>query len=334
MSTTGSGLSALSLFSGAGGLDMGVVATGVEIQLAIEMDADASASHADNVRSRRVLKGDVLDFEPLDLPVDSTKLDLILGGPPCTPFSKAGMWLEWKREGRDPHADLVSVFGRYVELLRPRAFILENVPGLASPRSPYRQAYELVLRRLTGAGYLLDAAVLNAAHFGVPQARQRLFLVGVRDGGQPSLPISTIKASVSAGEALQGLTPIPEAEEIVSGKWAHLIPLVPPGGNYLHFTKERGYPDPIFEWRSRYWSFLLKLHPDAPSPTIQAQPGPATGPFHWENRRLRVPELKRLFGFPDEAVFRGSRASVQRQIGDSVPPPLAKAVAESVIEAM
>jgi DNA (cytosine-5)-methyltransferase 1 len=102
------------------------------------------------------------------------------------------------------------------------------------------------------------------------------------------------------------------------------------GENYLYYTAERGHPDPVFTWRSRYWSFLLKLSPDRPAPTIQAQPGPNVGPFHWENRRLRVPELKRLFTFPDDFAFVGRRSSVQAQIGNSVPPLLARQVAEAV----
>ncbi len=96
----------------------------------------------------------------------------------------------------------------------------------------------------------------------------------------------------------------------------------------------RGHPDPLFEWRSRYWSFLLKLSPERPSPTIQAQPGPNVGPFHWENRRLRVPELRRLFTFPDDFTFVGRRASVQAQAGNAVPPLLARQVADCVARAI
>ena len=88
----------------------------------------------------------------------------------------------------------------------------------------------------------------------------------------------------------------------------------------------------MFEWRSRYWTFLLKLDPKRPASTIQGQPGPYVGPFHWQNRRLRVPELKRLQGFPDEFELAGSRRSAQLQVGNSVPPPLGAAVATAVRE--
>jgi DNA (cytosine-5)-methyltransferase 1 len=138
------------------------------------------------------------------------------------------------------------------------------------------------------------------------------------------------KPFVTAGEALDGLVCDPEPEEKLRGQYAPLLAEIPPGGNYLHYTVERGHPNPLFKWRSRYWSFLLKLDPDKPAPTIQAQPGPNVGPFHWENRRLRVAEIKRLFTFPDEFELVGTRASKQAQLGNSVPPLLAKQVFDEV----
>jgi DNA (cytosine-5)-methyltransferase 1 len=138
---------------------------------------------------------------------------------------------------------------------------------------------------------------------------------------------------MTAGQVLAGIDCDPEPGEVLRGQYGHLLPDIPPGENYLHYTAERGHPEPLFKWRSRYWSFLLKLDPERPSPTIQAQPGPNVGPFHWENRRLRVGEIKRLFTFPDEFELVGSRASIQAQLGNAVPPLLAEKVAERVIAA-
>jgi DNA (cytosine-5)-methyltransferase 1 len=136
---------------------------------------------------------------------------------------------------------------------------------------------------------------------------------------------------VTAGQALDGLECEPEPGEVLGGQYSHLLPQIPPGENYLHFTAERGHSQPLFKWRSRYWSFLLKLDPGRPSPTIQAQPGPNVGPFHWENRRLRVGEIKRLFTFPDNFELVGTRASIQAQLGNAVPPGLAEKVAAQFI---
>lgn len=343
---------AISLFSGAGGLDLGVEHAGYHVAAAVETDHDAADTMEKNFPGlvSPVIRQSILDVSTREI-VRAAGLkgrerpDLLVGGPPCTPFSKSGFWLEWKRAGLDPDASLLQAYTRVLAEARPSAFILENVYALTYNNKASRPAFERLLREIGEAGYVCQWSVLNAADYGVPQLRPRLFIVGVPKGRPaPQLPDpthhgrwerrstgqSTGLPHVTAGEALAGLVTSPEPEEVVRGQWAQLLPEIPPGENYLHYTAERDHPQPIFRWRSRYWSFLLKLSPERPSPTIQAQPGPNVGPFHWDNRRLRVPELKRLFGFPDDFEFVGSRASVQAQVGNSVPPPLAASVANTV----
>src|SRR3712207_2104614 len=109
----------------------------------------------------------------------------------------------------------------------------------------------------------------------------------------------------------------------MTGKWADLMPSIPEGRNYLWHTSRSGGL-PLFGWRTRYWNFLLKLAKDQPSWTIQAQPGPATGPFHWESRKLSAAELGRLQTFPDGLVYGCTRAGVQRLAGNAVPSALAE----------
>lgn len=356
--------SAISLFSGAGGLDLGVEAAGIQTAVAVEWNEDAADSMEKNAPTRYPGLREVLraDLSPL-ASGDSSGLnskdimhaggfttrnrpDLLVGGPPCTAFSKSGFWLDWKREGVDPAASLLQAYTRVLDDTKPRHFILENVYALTFNNKASRPALERLLAEINAAGYRFEHRVLNAADYGVPQARPRLFIVGVRGRGKvPTLPPPThhgewegrktdggTRRHVTAGEALRGLVTEAEPEETMRGQWSHLLPEIPPGENYLHFTAERGHPEPLFKWRSRYWSFLLKLNPDRPAATIQAKPGPNVGPFHWENRRLRVPELKRLFGFPDDYAFVGRRSSVQAQIGNSVPPPLAQRVAGAITE--
>ncbi len=273
--------------------------------------------------------------------------DLLVGGPPCTPFSKSGFWLEWKRAGLDPSASLLQAYTRVLAEAKPRAFILENVYALTYKNKASRPAYERLLREITDEGYDFRTKVLNAADYGVPQVRPRLFVIGVPKGSRlPTLPDpshtgmwerrmsgAATTPHVTAGQALAGVECEHEPGEVLGGQYAHLLPHIPPGENYLYFTAERGHPKPLFKWRSRYWSFLLKLDPNRPSPTIQAQPGPNVGPFHWENRRLRVGEIKRLFTFPDEFEFVGTRASIQAQLGNAVPPLLAEKVATQIFSA-
>jgi DNA (cytosine-5)-methyltransferase 1 len=354
---------AISLFSGAGGLDLGTEAAGFATVAAVEWDQDAADTMEKNAWTSFPQLNEVVRADLYPLAAGShdgvstddilcagglsrrNRPDLLVGGPPCVAFSKAGFWLEWKRAGMDPAASLLQAFTRVLAEARPRYFVLENVNALTFNNRASRPVYERMLREIHGAGYEFDQAVLNAADFGVPQARARLFIVGARRGERlPVLPdpthegmlgdrqLSTRRSHVTSGDALADLSSAAEPEEVLRGRWAHLLPQVPPGENYLHFTEQRGHPSPLFEWRSRYWSFLLKLDPNKPSPTIQAQPGPSVGPFHWEDRRLRVPELRRLFTFPDDYAFVGSRTSVQRQLGNSVPPLLAQRVVESVAQ--
>lgn len=279
---------------------------------------------------------------------------LLVGGPPCTPFSKSGYWLEYKRAGADPKASLLDEYVRLLDGIRPQAFVMENVYGLA-----YRNQNRSVLNRFLlgarSAGYAVEYRILLAADFGVPQLRQRMFCVGVRsdlidvpaDFWRFEWPAAThsgphetrtgwdrsLAPHVTAGAALATIADNPaEPEEHIQGTYEEELRAIPPGDNYLFWTAERGHPAPRFKWRSRYWSFLLKLSPDRPSPTIQGQPGPWVGPFHWESRRLRVAELKRLMTFPDDFTVLGSRRDQQLQLGNAVPPRLAAVVTRAVAD--
>ncbi|MFC4040947.1 DNA cytosine methyltransferase [Dactylosporangium siamense] len=339
---------AISLFSGAGGLDHGAEDAGYEVRAAVEWDRDAAATMEKNFTHLHssVITRSIVEVTTEEILASGgfragERPDLLIGGPPCTPFSKSGFWLEWKRKGLDPTASLLQEYTRVLREARPHKFVLENVYALTYNNTASRPAYERLLREIDDAGYIPIPKVLNAADYGVPQARPRLFILGVPKGTKilPAHPDPSHggtwerrttgpidRPHVTAGEVLEGLVAEPEPGEVVAGKYGHLLPDVPPGENYLHYTAERGHPDPQFRWRSKYWSFLLKLSPTRPAPTIQAQPGPYIGPFHWENRRLRVNELKRLFTFRDDFTFVGSRSSVQAQVGNSVPPLLAAKV--------
>jgi DNA (cytosine-5)-methyltransferase 1 len=339
---------AISLFSGAGGLDLGAEAAGFRVTAAVERNADAADTMEKNFAglSAPVIRADILEVPTREI-LRASGLrgretpELLIGGPPCTPFSKSGFWLEWKRAGLDPGASLLQAYTRVLAEAKPRAFLLENVYALTYNNRASRPAFLRLLKEIDEAGYQFVYGVLNAADFGVPQARPRLFVIGTPKGtALPELPEPTHAGRwerrtsrlqrgtphVTAGQALDDLIADPEPEEVVRGQYAHLLPGIPPGENYLHYTAQRGHPRPLFDWRSRYWSFLLKLDPDRPSPTIQAQPGPNVGPFHWDNRRLRIGEVKRLFTFPDDFDIVGSRASAQAQLGNSVPPKLAQQV--------
>lgn len=355
---------AISLFSGAGGLDLGVEAAGFQVRAAVELEDNAQSSLLANAGrwfpglEDRALFDDIvgLDFEELlaMARLAPGEVDLLHGGPPCTPFSKSGNWLAYKRAGADPKASLLDSYVDALWAIQPRAFLMENVFGLAY-NNHNRPILDRFVASVRAAGYSLDWHVILAADLGVPQLRQRLFCVGLRDDlldlpaalWQFEWPAAThdgpherrtkqdraLLPHVSAAEALADLSgdqsPV-EPEEVVTGTYAKELRQVPPGDNYLYLTAKRGHPQPRFAWRSRYWNFLLKLHPDRPSPTIQGQPGPWVGPFHWEDRRLRVAEVKRLMSFPDDYVVCGSRRDQQLQLGNAVPPLLGRRVAAQI----
>lgn len=338
-------LPAISLFSGAGGLDLGVERAGYEVRVALEHERDACSTLRANFPRATIVERDIRAISTSEL-LDYAGLrpgeaELVVGGPPCTPFSKSGNWLEYKRTGRDPEAGLLEHYLRILSEARPRGFVLENVFALAY-RNHNRRWLSLLLRTFEELGYQVRHKAVLAADYGVPQKRQRLLIVGRLDG-QPRFPDPThagphearqdwnraLPQHVTAGHAISALEDrddLAEPEEKVAGKYGHLLPEIPPGDNYLYYTAKRAHPRPIFEWRKRYWSFLLKLDPERPAPTVQSQPGPYVGPFHWCNRRLRLLELKRLQTFPDDYEIVGTRRSAQIQLGNAVPPLLAERV--------
>lgn len=342
-------LKMVSVFTGAGGLDIGFEAAGFQTLVAIEKDPDARTTIKLNRQEWGLLdEGDVLRIRP-DMVLANAgcvpgETDVLIGGPPCQPYSKSAYWVRGNtRRLNDPRAETISAMMDLAEALLPRAIVVENVRGIAYRNKD--EALRLVRRRLRainkahGTTYRTSICYLHATEFGVPQNRERAFIVALRDGRAFRAPLPTNARSPEANEgklppcprawdALAGMTPPPEEATSLrlSGKWAGLIPSIPEGANYLWHTK-RGGGVPLFGWRTRYWSFLLKLAKHLPSWTIQADPGPATGPFHWENRLLSIAEMASIQTFPAGWRFAGDYRSARRQIGNAVPAALAEAVA-------
>lgn len=343
-------LSLISLFTGIGGLDFGFEAAGYETRVALDSDPVACATVRLN-RDWPVLEGPIAEVSSAAIlkmaRLEPGEADLLIGGPPCQPFSKSGYWARGdSRRLSDPRADTLTEYLRVLRDTRPKAFLLENVPGLA-----YRGKSEGIevlkagladINRDLGTNYVLEVRALNSADYGVPQLRERVFIIGSREGKRFKFPAQT-HFSPDSQEALLGretyrtawdaFADLPSHGDDVSlrvkGKWADLLPSIPEGHNYLWHT-DRGGGSPLFGWRRRYWNFLLKLAKDKPSWTIQAQPGPATGPFHWENRRLSSEELCRLQTFPDGLRFECGHGDIQKLVGNAVPSALAETLAREI----
>ena len=347
-------LSLVSLFTGAGGLDLGMEAAGYDVRAAVEFDDDACETLRAN-RNWPVIEGNIHDVTSEEI-LDKAKakrgeIALLVGGPPCQPFSKSGYWrLGDTKRLEDPRADTLTAYLRVLRDLQPKAFLLENVEGLiykGKDEGLQHLRHQVAhINRTEGTNYSFERKVLNAADYGVPQIRERVFIVGARDGKRFTFPKETHidpdehgadmfskfrEPWMNCWDAIGDLNDTPRVGLAVGGQWGDLLPSIPEGNNYLWHT-DRGGGLRLFGWRRRYWSFLLKLGKNKPSWTVQAQPGSAVGPFHWKSRRLSMRELCRIQTFPDDFQITGTRTEVQRQLGNAVPSLLAEVLGRAMRE--
>ena len=341
-------LTAVTLFSGCGGLDLGFHRAGFSIQFALDSDSYCAESYRRNfptIPFHTVGIEQVPDSQFRRVRRDAGgEISVLFGGPPCPPYSKSRFYRKEKPRALadDIGEKTATGFLRALRLLKPSAFLMENVPGLAY--NVHRAALDFIVGAAESFGYTCEHGVLNAADFGVPQIRQRFFLVGLKDGSRFQFPSQThrnpsatnlssvhLPAWRTAGDVILDLDTGDELPgHRAGGKHYELLRKVPPGDNYLFFTEKRGHAEPQFRWRSRYWSFLLKLSPSLPSWTIQARRSNNMGPFHWRSRILTIPEVKRLQTFPDEWYLSGTVERQWRQLGNAVPPLLAEALARQL----
>lgn len=329
----------LSLFSGAGGLDIGFHDAGFNITHAVKIDErfaqslTANAAKGGYIDGTAVVCKDIRDFSLLE----GTKVDFIIGGPPCQTFSAAGRRASGVLGTQDERGTLFQEYVRLLRELQPKGFLFENVYGIvgAEAGKPWAE----IQQAFSNAGYRIESRIVDAADYGVAQHRERLIIVGTKTGAYrfprpthgPNSP--NRKCHVSAEQALDGSNSLEAVDDYqLGGRYGHLLEQVPPGLNYSFFTEELGHPKPIFAWRSKFSDFLYKADPEMPVRTLKAQGGQYTGPFHWRSRPFSVAELKRLQSFPDAYKIEGGRQVAIHQIGNSVPPQLSRILALSVLE--
>lgn len=293
----------LSLFTGAGGLDLGLEAAGFEIAGCVEIDEDSRRTLRQNRPGWRLAEpGNIHAYEPEQLlsvlGLDRGSVAVLSAGPPCQPFSKSGYWVNGdSRRLEDPRARTLSAYLAVVEVALPEVLLLENVEGLSfRGKDEGLKLLEEELKRINarhGTSYRPQMMRINAANYGVPQTRERVFLLAERGGGA-FRPLPPTHSESNGDKSYRGPMSHTTAWDAIGhldvehwdqslamqGKWRDLLSSIPEGQNYQWHTL-RGGGEPLFGWRTRYWSFLLKLAKSRPSWTLQAQPGPATGPFHW-----------------------------------------------------
>ncbi|MDA7742494.1 DNA cytosine methyltransferase [Francisellaceae bacterium] len=339
----------VSLFSGAGGMDVGVKNAGFKIIGASEIDSNACETYRKNHPETELIEGDInLNIDRITSFKD---IDLVVGGPPCQGFSVAG-----KMDLSDPRSQLVFAFCQVVEKLKPKAFIMENVKALGVLMK-FEKVREEIIRRMEGNGYQVTLNVLNAKDFGVPQSRERVFFTGVKQNHNPVLIHhynEYKKETVSLRQAIQHLgragsknnanktkaiislakNPIlrksPYAGMMFNGQgrplnpdgWSSTLP-ASMGGNRTPIIDEDHLYDGKESWIEEHHKKILSGQLINNSVDVPSR-----------LRRLTVNEASILQTFPSNYKFTGTPSSVFRQIGNAVPCKLAEVVALAVKKAI
>jgi DNA (cytosine-5)-methyltransferase 1 len=372
----------IDLFAGAGGLSLGFEQAGFDIAAAVEFDPIHAATHQFNFPYSKIICRDIRQLHGKDIrreaAIGGRPVDVLIGGPPCQGFSLIG-----HRVLDDPRNALVFHFLRLVKELRPRCFLMENVPGMVT--GVHTELFDQLLRRLRSAGYDVHSKVLNAAHFGVPQNRSRVFIVGARgkhripdfpesetvlraaDGVlKRESPLHRLPACPSVSDALADLPDIDEWEELLESDEL-TIPL-PPGSRYASLLRgdaldgadssyrrcrpekvlagclraehtalsrkrfdrtKQGETEPISRFYRLPWMGVSNTLRSGTATDRGAFTSPR--PIHpLYPRCISVREAARLHSFPDWFWFHQTKWHGFRQIGNSVPPLLARAVASEV----
>lgn len=346
-------ISAIDLFAGAGGLSTGLTSAGATITLAVEAHTDAAATYALNhpgvsVTTETITSGwrASLDITP----------DLVAGGPPCQGWSTLGHRGSPSRRARQNAA--LDLFLQQIDLIRPRAVLLENVRGLAMAERGDRLAS--IKTRIEELGYDVKSALVRASDFGVPQLRHRLFVVGIRRDVNLSydFPKGLDTPTVSFEDAVCDLPGLEHGESSTSysdratsslqrklrGKETTLsLHQAPRHPEHIMSLLEalpieggttRDLPSDL-KPESGFHNTYARLKSDEPAPAVTSSIGRVSSGRHvhpTQNRALTVREAARLQTFPDSYLWSGKRWSIYQQIGNAVPPLLAERIARPLIE--
>ena len=367
----------IDLFAGCGGLSLGFEMAGFNIPLAIEIDEWASETYEKNHPSTEVLMGDITKIVDLENIISKNNLpvDGIIGGPPCQGFSLSG-----NRDKKDPRNSLFMEFVRFVKYFKPKFFVMENVTGILSMKTKENKfVKDIILSEYDAAGYNVKICKLNAAEYGVPQKRERVFFIGIRkdlpfdEEKLTPVPFLSEGNQVTLEEAIMDLPQIKarEGKEFQEysqeptndyQKWARTNS----DGVYNHIAMRHtqriierfeniGYGqsvadvDECHQQRKRgdaskisgkvFSQNNMRPYPDKPCPTIAAS-FQSNFVHPYINRNFTAREGARIQSFPDTYIFCGKRTTMSweknisqyQQIGNAVPPLLAKAIGENMIK--
>jgi DNA (cytosine-5)-methyltransferase 1 len=314
----------VSLFSGCGGMDLGFQQAGYELVWANDFEKSACETYSINI-GNHIVHGDITQMNLKEIP----NCEVIIGGFPCQDFS-----MIWKRGGLETdRGNLYKYFVEAVRLKKPKLFVAENVKGLLTANKG--RAVKTIMEDFAALGYNVNVDLYNFADYGVPQLRQRIFIVGIRKDldwtFDKPLPTHNKLNYVSSGKALLGVKKVKfnNEHQNIAEKTRKMLNLIPEGGNFTDIPKNH----PLYV-KGMISHVYRKLHRKKPSTTIIAGGGGGTWGYHFkEPRPLTNRERARLFCYPDDFIFKGTISEVRKQIGNSVPPLAAKHLAQCLIGA-
>lgn len=342
----------IDLFAGVGGLSLGFEKKGFDVVLANEYDASIATSYIANHKNTKMIVGDItsLDLEDTFGKLAGT-IDVVIGGPPCQGFSQKGQ----RKTIHDERNYLFKYYVSVVELVNPKYFVMENVPNLLTAEGGYfRREIEELFNKL---GYSLEYGVLNASDYGVPQNRRRAIIIGKLDGDAPKLPVPK-RNKVTIWDAISDLAYLESGEGSEEQEYKYpaesdyekmlrkdssklfnhratkhsplaleRLALIPPNAGREVLPEEH-------LTKSIYSGTWTRMKKDEISVTITTRfDTPSSGKFThpFLNRAITVREAARIQSFPDDFHFVGNKGSQMKQVGNAVPPLLAAAIAEVIM---
>lgn len=308
----------ISLFSGSGGLDLGFLATGkFEVVFANDFNPQACETYAKNIGNHIVLE----DISKLN---NLPKVDVIIGGPPCQGFSLANP----SRSFDDPRNHLFNEYARIIKEVKPKLFLMENVSGMVTMEKG--KVFEIIKKELSSCGYTLYDKLLNAKDYGVPQSRRRMIIIGVRNDINKSFifpkPTHDENNYANVGQAIIDKPISKNNPNHIIGNLTDLnlnrLKHIPEGGSMKDCPVN-------LQNNSDLNRSMRRLHTKKESYTIVHNN--CDHYYHpFEQRRITIREMARIQGYEDDFIFYGSKSEQSRQVGNSVPVGLGKAVAKSI----
>lgn len=344
--------SVIDLFAGVGGLSLGFEKQGFEVLIANEYNKSIAAAYTENHRNTKMIVGDItaLDLKETFGPYTG-KIDVVIGGPPCQGFSQKGQ----RKTIHDERNFLFKYYVAVVELVKPKYFVMENVPNLLTAEGGF--FFKEIEELFNKIGYSLEHGVLNASDYGVPQNRRRAVIIGKLNGAAPKLPEPQSKkvtiwdaisdlAYLQSGEGTdkQEYKNAPESdyEKLLRGNsttlYNHIVTkhsplalerlaMIPPNAGKEVLPKEH-------LTKSIYSGTWTRMRKDEISVTITTRfDTPSSGKFThpFLDRAITVREAARIQSFPDDFRFVGNKGSQMKQVGNAVPPLLAAAIAKVIM---